>query len=138
MEQVLFVVVAGFWAFAFLFVALFVLSKHIIQTANWVYSVFLLRTVILPSVLSFYVKHTNKCEADSLFSGGEAQLWPVLEPSWIGLPYWYVIVCVQLCMCVAACSQNCSHMRKDVLMQLLSEGAQRISPFCNKAIPKLH
>lgn len=138
MEQILFVVVAGFGAFAFLFVALFVLSKHIIQTANWVYSVFLLRTSILPSVLGFYVKYTDKCKADSRFSGGEAQLWPVLEPSWIGLPCRYVIVCIQLCMCIAVCSQNCSHMRKDMLMELLSEGAQRISAFCDKAIPKLH
>jgi len=81
MKQVLFVVVAGFEAFAFLFVACFVLSKHIIQTANWVYSVFLLRTAILPSALGCYVKYTDNCEADSLFSGGEAQLWAVAEPS---------------------------------------------------------
>lgn len=59
MEQVLFVVVAGFGAFAFLFGALFVFSKHFIQKANCVYSVFLLRTAILPSVLGFYVKYTD-------------------------------------------------------------------------------
>lgn len=55
----------------------FVLSKHIIQTANRVYNVFLLRTALLPSVRGFYGKHTDNCEADSLLSGGEAQLWAV-------------------------------------------------------------
>lgn len=102
MEQVLFVLVAaGFGAFACLFVVCFILSKHSVQTANWVYSVFLLRTAILPSVLGFCVKYTDNCETDPLFSGGEAQLWAVWEPSWLGLPCRYVIVCIQLCMCVA-------------------------------------
>lgn len=83
--------------------ALFVLSKHIIQTANRVYSVFLLRTAILPSVLSFYVKYIDDCEADSLFSGGEAQLWAVLKPCWLGLPcryvdYMYTVVYVHSCL----------------------------------------
>lgn len=73
---------------------LFVLSKHIIQTANRVYNVFLLRTALLPSVRGFYGKYPDNCEADSLFSGGEAQLWAVLKPAWLGLPRRYAIIYV--------------------------------------------
>lgn len=41
-------------------------------------------------------------------------------------------------MCIAVCNQNSSHTGKDLLMELLSEGAQKISAFCDKAIHKLH
>lgn len=76
----------------------------------------------MPSVLSFYVKYTDNCEVDSLFSGDEAQLQALLEPSWLGLPCRYVIICMQLCMHVAVCNQNSGHTRKDLLIELLSEG----------------
>lgn len=69
--------------------------------ANRVQSIFLLRTALVPSVLSFYGKYNDNCEADSLFSGDEAQPWALLESSCLGLACGYVIICVQLCMHVA-------------------------------------
>lgn len=75
------------------------------------------------SVLSFYGKDTDNCEADSLFSGDESQLWALLESSWLGLPCGYVITCTQLCIHVVVCNQKSAHMRKDLLTELLSEEA---------------
>lgn len=111
---------------------LFVLSKHIIQMANWVCSVFLLKAATLPSVLGFCVQCTDNCKADCFFSGGEAQLWAVLQPSWLGLP------CnrVHVVMCACSCNQNSSPTREDLLMELPSEEARRVSAFCDKSIPK--
>lgn len=67
--------------------------------------------------------NTDNCEADSLFTGDEAQLWALLEPSLLGLPCRYVITCIQLCTHIPVCNQNGAHMRKDLLIELLSEGA---------------
>lgn len=41
-------------------------------------------------------------------------------------------------MQVAVCNLNSAHMRKDLLSELLSEEAWRISTFCDKAVSKFH